>query len=230
MGQSHSDHPNIGPLTRLAWLGASLVALATFVSFFGRTFWMADLFSNFRVQYFLLLIPVSCLLLYFRSWKTLALSATCMAVNAIPLIPYCHDSVPDRVAASHHPPTVRLLMLNVWTANREFEAVRKTIDASDPDFIVLMEINARWQTELERLSNAYPHAKFVPQAGNFGIAFLSKQPWRKLEIVFSDSMRLPSIIVETGVDQITDEGAAKHNPDCRHSPHATAERKADTGS
>ena len=73
-------------------------------------------------------------------------------------------------------PKLRLLEVNVHTANRQHEAVEKLVIDRKPDILALLEVNERWLDALAGLHRYYPHRIERPQNDNFGIALFSRFP------------------------------------------------------
>ena len=199
MSKSDQERLIVVPWRWLVRLLIGLVVLpvagATLISCFATNFWFADLFAHFRVQYCIVLMPAVLVLLLLRFWKLLLLCLVCLAINVMPIWPYL---VPLRNQALADAPehVYRILSLNLLTSNQEYESVRKLILETRPDFVCLLETDSRWEQALERLAADYPHSHFEPHPGNFGIAFLSRQPWQQLEVDSENPLGLPSLIID----------------------------------
>lgn len=188
----------LNPVRTLAVLGL----LATGVGCFASAFWIADLFAQFRIQWAIGLIGVALLLAVLRQPWWVGLCVIGVLINGLTVWPYLTTGSQSQWIASDgtlsrqtNAPMYRLLSLNVLSSNRSYRQVRRLIEAENPDFIVFMEVNANWERELDALRQTYPFAKFQTREDNFGIAFLSKRSWSKIEVFHSSSLRLPSIDV-----------------------------------
>lgn len=71
-----------------------------------------------------------------------------------------------------------VLFANVYTANTQYQDLKKTISNYKPDLIGLVEINREWIRELN-LSGEYPYHFEIPREDNFGIAIYSKYPFNE---------------------------------------------------
>ena len=208
-GTTFETNPGLGSIVyhgfirRLRFLVVGL-HLATFFACFASFDWSADLFAHFRVQYCLLLLASSVVLIAMKSWRLLLVSLICLTVNSSWVAPYLVGGLsPGSPGATSlvesTSQTYRVLSLNVLTRNKQHQSVIDLIEASDPDFVVLMEINSRWQAKLQDspLLERYPFVEFVPDDfGNFGIAFLSKFKWSDLEVVYVKPLDLASLVIE----------------------------------
>ncbi len=154
---------------------ASLVAYGFFtaVSSLGSFHWAAELLTHFRVQATVagVLLAIVCVLLRMRIRSAAACGLA--ALHLFPVLPYV---VPSERSGSQGLPSVRLLQVNVNTANRQHEAVEKLVMDRKPDVLALLEVNERWLAALGSLHRRYPHRIERPQNDNFGIALFSRFP------------------------------------------------------
>ena len=148
-------------------------ALFTAVSSLGSFHWAAELLTHFRVQATLtgVLLAMVCAALRMR----IRSAAVCglAALHLFPVLPYL---VPSGLPRSVGLPHVRLLQVNVLTANRQHEAVENLVVDKKPDILALLEVNERWLEALAGLHTRYPHRIERPQNDNFGIALFSRFP------------------------------------------------------
>lgn len=85
------------------------------------------------------------------------------------------------------------MTFNVLTSNANSVGVIKTIQANGPDYVILMEVDASWESALKPLLGDYPHSRFESRQDNFGIAFLSKNPWSSIEVLNPKEQGLPAL-------------------------------------
>lgn len=121
-----------------------------------------------------------------------------LIVNSVPMWPYLKgiaSQYPD-ISANNTKSTIRLMSLNVLTHNEKKAEAISAVKSIDPDVLMLMEVDAKWENAVRTaLSADYPHITFHAREDNFGIALLSKTPWDHLEIFPSAPIDLPSIDV-----------------------------------
>jgi endonuclease/exonuclease/phosphatase (EEP) superfamily protein YafD len=175
-----------GLLAVAGWLACVLTATA----FLGRFWWGFDLTSHFRVQYAGGLLMLALVFCGARRWKTALLFIGFAAVNCTIVVPYCYFGGAPTSSAKQ---TLRILVLNVHTENRQFQSVEAFIRELNPDLIVLEEINEECLRNLAGLQAAYPHGEQEPREDNFGIALFSKAPLEKSEIVYIGQADVPSV-------------------------------------
>jgi endonuclease/exonuclease/phosphatase (EEP) superfamily protein YafD len=129
----------------------------TLTGFFGKYSWMFDLTSHFRLQYLSIQVAAAMLLLLRRRFK-LAIPVLLFAwVNIAVIAPYYEPSV---LARSDMPQVkLRILQMNVYKHNREYEQAASYIRSVNPDMIALEEYQPHWQKGLEKTGvfRQYPY-------------------------------------------------------------------------
>jgi endonuclease/exonuclease/phosphatase (EEP) superfamily protein YafD len=91
---------------------------------------------------------------------------------------------------------LRLLMSNVLMENEEHDKWLKVVRETDPDVIVAVEIDAKWDAALEALAKDYPHHVRQPQDNYYGMVVYSRLPFDgkpKVRFIVQDDV--PSIHV-----------------------------------
>lgn len=146
--------------------------LATLAGFGARLHWLLDLATHWPVQLALgSLLPLG-MLLALKRWKLAILPAAVVIVNAAIVLPlYWPEDQPLATG-----PTLRVLSVNVHTGNTQSQLLLELVKREQPDVVMLMEINRRWDGELQPLLETYPHHLIAPREDNFGIALLSRHP------------------------------------------------------
>lgn len=170
----------------------SVAAAATFGGLAGRYWWLLDLASHFRAQYLIVLALVVVTLCAARAYRLAILFAVVALVNLALIAPLY-------AGATHSPAgrdgSLRAMLINVHTANRDHAAVIDSIDLHDPDIVVAEEVNRRWMQAFQTLGTRYPHVLSKPRDDNFGIALFSKHPFTGARLIDVGSIGLPSILV-----------------------------------
>jgi len=86
-----------------------------------------------------------------------------------------------------------LVVANVLQENTDHDGCLTMLKKADPDIILLLETNSRWQDALSPLKEAYPHRILVPQENTYGMLFYSRLPVKHPEIRFMVENDIPSI-------------------------------------
>lgn len=149
--------------------------------------------SPFRVQYAVLLAAhvLFCLVSRRPRWAVVFAAFALFNLRAVLRPAPLYASSPSRPAS----PSVRILLANVLTSNRDPSRLLALIANEQPALVALLEIDARWQAELATdpaLSAAYPHVRFHPREDNFGLALLSRHPLSETRAEFFVDPELPS--------------------------------------
>ena len=182
----------IRPWNLITAAGA-ILATASILAVFGRFWWLLDLFSHFRVQYFLGLSVVALVLTFRHRYKAPALFGVFAIANLCTIVPLYFGSNPRPTGVSR---TYRSLLMNVNTESGVPGKVAQTIKQLDPDFLALEEVNDQWLFALSTTLAAYPYSKTMPREDNFGIAIYSKYPLVHGEIRQVGEADIPSAIAE----------------------------------
>ena len=94
---------------------------------------------------------------------------------------------------SHDGSAIRLVISNVEKENDQYELWMQTIQAADPDVLVVLEIDQRWFRATDRLIQLYPYRVIQPQDNWYGMMMLSRLPIEHHEIRFLVQDDVPSI-------------------------------------
>ncbi len=186
------------PVTAWGLLAAATVIASstTVVGFLGRLWWPFELASHFRAQYFFFLIGTAFLFLLGRKQRAAILASVFALINLSLIVPLYFGS-PSTHAEGR---TVRALLVNVNTSNQAYGRLQKFIRSVEPDFMVLLEVNRVWLNELQRLVGVYPFSRARPRDDNFGIAFLSRIPFKSAEVRGIGKAGVPSVVVQFDID------------------------------
>ncbi len=178
-----------------------LACLATVTGFLGRLWWLFELTSHFRLHLAFALGALAILWAIKRRWRLTAICGVAAALNAL-LVLVLLWPVANPVAIAG--PRLRLVALNVHTANERGDRVLEFLRRTDADVLLLMEVNERWMIELGSLRTNYPHVIAEPREDNFGIALFSRLPLTNLAVVEFGKAELPSITatIEVGGQDI----------------------------
>lgn len=154
------------------------VCLCTMLSWLGGLDWRLDLFCHFRWQYAWLLVAIAGLLTVAPRrhrpawWVHVVIAGFALANVGVVSSAWWPRPTPP----GEDWPRMRVLSLNVHTANTRMSAAVAAILASDADMVLLMEVNDTWVAGLSGLAGRYPHHVLAPQEDNFGMALYSRWP------------------------------------------------------
>lgn len=88
---------------------------------------------------------------------------------------------------------VRFMMANVLQENRNSESLLQLAEQTDPDIILLTEIDEWWVGEIEGLADSHPQTILEPLSNTYGIGLYSRLPLIDGEIRYILEDDIPSI-------------------------------------
>ncbi|MEE9171911.1 MAG: endonuclease/exonuclease/phosphatase family protein [candidate division NC10 bacterium] len=180
----------------LLFAAAGMVCISTVAGFLGRLWWIFELASHFRAQYFLFLMGSAFLFLLGRKQRAAIIVTVFALVNLSLIVPFYFGSSSTHAEGR----TFRALLVNLNTSNQAHERLRNFIRSVEPDFMVLLEVNRIWLDELQTLQAVYPFSRASPRDDNFGIALLSRIPFRRAEIRHIGKVGVPVVVAQFKVD------------------------------
>ncbi|GGJ04958.1 endonuclease/exonuclease/phosphatase family protein [Halopseudomonas pertucinogena] len=186
----------------MAWiiigLLTGLLVLLTLLPLSRHTAWWVRVWDFPRLQLATLaaLLIVAALALldlaHPASWALLGAAATCLAWQAWWILPYTRLWRKEVRWAVEDGRPLRILVANVLETNRRHELLLGLIREHQPDIFVTLESNARWQQQLDRLSD-YPHRVACPLENLYGMHVYSRLPLHDAEIAWLVEQDVPSI-------------------------------------
>ncbi len=188
------DNVSFGPGPAYQFVRALLVVavLVTAVSLFARSWWIADLITNFRPLLVLILTPLVVGTILMKGWKIGLVGLVALGFNLSFVLPDWTAKRPDADAMGPGP-TLKLFCANVHRENLRTDEVLALIGKEQPDIAVLCEIDGRWQKEIESLRGTLPNQFVKVRDDNFGIAVLTTDTPLEQEVVTLASVDVPAI-------------------------------------
>ena len=153
-----------------------------------------QLFSHFRLQYFVVAILLTILFVVLRDRRYAVLLFATAFINGAHVLPWYFDEPYDTGGRG-----LKLLNANVLSTSAEYDKLFALVDREQPDVIVLQEISPAWAEQLERLEAQYPYRVVEARDGNFGIALLSRFPLASAATVDSEPLGFPTIVATIDV-------------------------------
>ena len=161
---------------------------ATFFAFFSKFSFLADICSQFRVQYFLFAFIALIVFYLAKSTKELVYMAfVSFLINAFCILNCL--KLPDFV--NHYDTSVGVV--NLLTSNKNYEKVRSELLDKDVDILVILEIDDIWSSKLHDVKSNYDFTYELSREDNFGIALYSKIPIKSLQKVNAGTLDVPII-------------------------------------
>lgn len=160
---------------RITWICTALLwtlVCSTVFGYAGASWWLFELFSHFRVQYFLLGVTLfpTLWLLRRRYAGLIALAASFANVPA--LAPEFDHPMPPVAVSSG--PAIQVLSFNLFGYNRQYDRMVQYVRGQSPDVLVLIEVTAAWLPAIEALATDYEFKWINPGDHVTGLAVLSR--------------------------------------------------------
>ena len=170
------------------------LGVATLLGFMGRLFWVFDLFSHFRVQFFQLSLIFIFVCLWRRMNKRAGVFLLIALLNYAFVLPF-YFGKPKPSAEK----PIRAMLMNINAVNGNTEEVLGAVKQFNPDLLLLEEVTPEWAEKLEALKEDYPYHMAQPQTDCFGIMLLSKQTLSNARIEKIGPAGVPSIIADVRI-------------------------------
>ena len=160
-----------------------LVSASSLIALAGEHFWVAELFTHFRLYYLLLQALLALIFLYSARRKLMAVSLLLALPNAWVVAPYLAPGMSSVGATqSSAEPEISIAVLNVHYRNDGYSRVMDYLRDREPEIIVISEFTPAWQEALEDLHVSYPHVLAEARPGLWGQAVFSRLPFVEKEL------------------------------------------------
>lgn len=180
-------HLRLVPAARVL---TSVGGLASGVSLFARSWWIADLIANLRIQ--LLIGLLAALICSIAARKRIL-----MMVSGSLLLWQATWLWTAFAPASLTPlsPELTLCTINVLTQNTQHDRIVEFLKQADADVIAVLELSSSLEERMIReLGDSYTFRLTEPQDhGNFGIGLFSRFPLRESRLFHLSAPPVPSI-------------------------------------
>jgi endonuclease/exonuclease/phosphatase (EEP) superfamily protein YafD len=174
---------------RLLRAVAALTVLFSLLTGFDIPYHAIELFSHFRLQYFVVSILLFLIFAYLRHVSFAALLALVAIFNASFVLPWYFGDIDTA-----HGQPLKLIYANVRSSNTHYSRLIAFIREEKPDMIYLQEVTDSWLEGTKELLEDYPYTYAEPRPGHFGIAAFSKIPFDSIRHVDSPPLNHPTII------------------------------------
>src|SRR3989339_350749 len=169
------------------WLFFStLLIIATFFGAVAKFHWFFNLWTHFRVQYFLL----SGVLIFSSTYLSKIpheeifgfLLLICFCWNGILILPYFKFKKIEtkNLLSLQKFKNLKIFFSNFYKNNYHTSLLLKQIEKENPDFVGIVEFNEQQKLGFEPLNENYPYSADICRNDGFGLAFYSKFPFEKI--------------------------------------------------
>ncbi|MGB8375123.1 MAG: endonuclease/exonuclease/phosphatase family protein [Salegentibacter sp.] len=168
-------------------------------------YWYSEILDFPRTQYLIAgVVLLVIFLLIERKWN---FSSILLAVGLVGTIivqssfvfPYVlgEKKVPEVSSQEVSPKNdVGLLVANVLMKNRQPQEFLNIVENTDPDMLLVMEVDQWWIKQLEPVTKEYPYRMESPFHNAYGMALYSKFPMEERDVRFFNHRKVPSFHVK----------------------------------
>ena len=178
-----------------------LMCFFAFVTLFRVDHWMVRLFDFPKVQLLFLSIVGLFLGLFtfeFNSvfeWMGIVLVSLAILFHSKKIIPYSflYKKEVIRTIPKNSSRSISLLASNVLTPNQNYEKLLQRIEVQDPDILLTVESDSKWEEALKPIESRYPFTVKIPQDNLYGMHLYSKLELEDIKINHFLQEDVPSI-------------------------------------
>ncbi len=161
-------------LTTLLIITLAACVAATAAAYFARLHWFLELFSHFRVQYFVVLVAVALSYAAQKKFVGVGIALLCAALNIIPVANLFATNLDTQLPTGVDPWV--LVSTNLSSRNHDVDAVVEHLVTAQADVVAMQEYTFRWAGDLTQLHDRYPHRFELPREDDYGLALYSRWP------------------------------------------------------
>lgn len=182
----------------------SLLFLFTLLPFIKNEYWVFRVCEYPRLQKLVAsLVAIALLSFYFSMDDTVILVFTAaMLFNAIYLLyliaPFTklHEVHVFCIEKEVPESSISLISSNVLQDNTNYKGCLSEINRMNPDIVLLLETNAKWESETKSLEDTYPFVVRVPLENKYGMTLYSKLVLENTAVHYMVESDIPSIHTE----------------------------------
>ena len=185
----------------LFWVSVALVLFTTVSPLTGSVQWWVRGWDFPRVHIMVVAIATAALGVYLGGPAALAacaVLATCAFYQGYRVFPYTAFAATEIPLSNDVPAQDRISIISatVLMENTDHAALRQLIDREDPDILLLMETDAKWNAALTEQLARYDTVVTHPLVNHYGMIFATKLKAIKAETVFLVDDETPTALAE----------------------------------
>ena len=136
------------------------VTILTIFGFLGQYWWVFDLVSHFRPQYFIVLVVLVVFFVKEKKWKSMGVGLFFGVANFILISPYIGTINSDTEEGQ---PKIRILSMNLSHTNSSYKKAILLIRKTQPSVLVLQELSNSWENGLGEALVQFPYSVKIPE-------------------------------------------------------------------
>lgn len=185
-------------LRTLVFVLAAIAATGTALSLLTSYRWYIRMWDFPRVA--LMLLAALALLLaipVLAGWARTAVVVAMLLVigwQGLRIYPYTTLAKPEVAkAVISKENCISAFSFNVLQTNRDYARTISLIDREDPDIVLLLETDGKWEAALSSVIDRYPHRFAAPLDNLYGLIMLTRLPVENAEITYLIDKETPSV-------------------------------------
>ena len=183
---------------------SSILLIITVLPFVKKEYWIFRVCDYPRIQKLVGSIICIALLLFYISQQDLIMLIYLglMVLNAgyllYLILPFTNLSKFQVLNIENEIPDqgISLMVSNVLQDNKNYSGCLKEIDRVNPNIVLLLETDAKWEKETNSLSEKFPYEVKVPLENKYGMLLYSKLELSNTSVQFMVEDDIPSIHTE----------------------------------
>jgi len=175
-----------------------LFSIVSFFPLINSPHWLFRLFDFLRLQLcaalilLLIITPFLSVSTSIIGLLTIFLIVISIVYQLSVILPYFPQSKNNYATSKH---SIVALSINVKQNNQNYEKLIKIINRVQPDILLTMETNKKWEEKLEEIEDNYNSIVRVPKENRYGMHLYTKLPLKKSKVHYLISEEHPSIEV-----------------------------------
>jgi endonuclease/exonuclease/phosphatase (EEP) superfamily protein YafD len=178
-----------------------LMLIPTIASMTKFDHWWVRGFDFPRIQISFLIVIVLTFAIITYSFKEfwhfiiVGLVITSLVYQIIKIFPYTFFSKKQVLAYKKKDSngTISVLISNVLKPNKSSDKLIELIHKKQPDLLLTLETNTRWENELKVIENEYPYSVKIPKDNLYGMHLYSKLKLEEIQVKYIIEVDIPSI-------------------------------------
>ncbi len=195
-------------------IGLISTAIVYLLSYTANWFWIGEVFVNFQLQ-FAILFALFAIGFLLSKAKILTFSALLFIIP--PALQVLLVLLPNKqVVLDGDINQLKVQMVNVWSANTDYEKARNYIRSENADILVIIELTPSWAQAINSLKGNYTQWREDVRTDNFGLGIYSKIPLSNVQTHIWSETGQPSFTAEINQNGQTITVIATHPPPPKH--------------
>ncbi len=172
----------------------AILAILYLLSYTANWLWLGEVLVNFQLQ-FAIVFALFALIFLFKKVKIFTLSAFFFIIP--PALQVFLVMLPtEQIEIEGEISQLKVQLINVWSANTNYERVQNFIRSEDADILIIVELTPSWAQAMSSLKNNFLEWREDVRTDNFGLGIYSKIPLHNIQTHIWSETGHPSFTAE----------------------------------